>query len=84
MWGVTLSGPLPVVAMVSFYLTIQLMGRSLVPKQQAFSHKPLKPVSLCGISSSFEPLSRTWGPISYVFLTRAPLCPERHRSTCMC
>ena len=28
MWGVTLSGPLPVLALVSRYLTNQLMGRS--------------------------------------------------------
>ena len=27
-WGVTLSGPLPVLALVSRYLTNQLMGRS--------------------------------------------------------
>ena len=82
-WGVTLSGPLPVVAMVSFYLTISLMGRSLVPKQQAFSLSPLKAVSLCGISALFRVLSRTWGPISYVFLTRAPLTRRCVRLACV-
>jgi uncharacterized membrane protein YwaF len=35
-WGVTLSGPLPVVGMVRRYRTIYLMGRSPLLKQLAF------------------------------------------------
>ena len=39
MWGTTLSGPLPVFALVSRYLTNQLMGRRPLPKRiAAFSH----------------------------------------------
>jgi hypothetical protein len=40
-------------------------------------------VSLCGISASFEALSRTEGPISYVFLTRAPLSRRIVRLACV-
>ena len=32
LWGATLSGPLPVVALVGHYLTNELMGRSLISK----------------------------------------------------
>ena len=32
-WGVTLSGPLPVVGLVSRYLTNKLMGRRSLPKR---------------------------------------------------
>ena len=32
MWGVTLSGPLPVVALVGHYPTNKLMGRRPLPK----------------------------------------------------
>ena len=35
MWGITLSGPLPVVGLVSLYLTNYLMGRSLLLKRLA-------------------------------------------------
>ena len=84
MWGVTLSGPLSVVGMVSRYLTIYLMDRSPLLQRRNFSHKPLELVSLCGISSPFEPLSRTEGQVSYVLLTRAPLIHCCIRSTCMC
>ena len=33
MWGITLSGPLPVVGLVRRYRTNYLMGRSLLPKR---------------------------------------------------
>jgi hypothetical protein len=35
-WGVTLSGPLPVVGLVSRYLTNYLMGRSLLLRPRKF------------------------------------------------
>jgi hypothetical protein len=88
-WGVTLSGPLPVVGLVRRYRTNYLMGRSLLFERMAltsfsFSHKPLQLVSLCGISNPFGPLSHTQRQMSYVFLTRAPLKYCYFRSTCMC
>ena len=36
-WGATLSGPLPVVALVGLYPTNQLMGRSSIPKRKSIS-----------------------------------------------
>ncbi len=33
MWGVTLSGPLPVIGLVGHYPTNYLMGRSPLPKR---------------------------------------------------
>ncbi len=43
-WGVTLSGPLPVVALVGRYLTNKLMGRRPLPKRIApFRRKASNP-----------------------------------------
>ena len=36
-WGTTLSGPLPVVGLVSRYLTNYLMGRSPLPQPRKFT-----------------------------------------------
>ena len=52
-WGVTLSGPLPVVGLVSRYLTNYLMGRSPRPQPRKFLHSYLSPVKSCGISTPF-------------------------------
>ncbi len=43
-WGISLSGPLPIVAMVSRYLTIQLIGRMLIFYRWNFNNlvMPLK------------------------------------------
>ena len=82
MWGITLSGPLPVVGLVRRYRTNYLMGRSSLPQPQKFPYAFLISASSCGISSPFELLSPAEGQVSYVLLTRAPLPCER--STCMC
>src|SRR5690606_36370165 len=37
-WGVSLSGPLPIIAMVSRYLTIKLIGRMLIFYRRNFNH----------------------------------------------
>ena len=50
-WGVTLSRPLPVVALVGRYPTNKLMGDKLLPRWTVTSfHLAV----LCGISYSFE------------------------------
>ena len=82
-WGTTLSGPLPVVGLVSRYLTNYLMGRSPLPQPRKFPLGLLKTQSVCGISSAFALLSPAEGQVSYVLRTRSPLTPERVRSTCM-
>ena len=37
MWGTFLSEPLPIVATVSRYLTVKLIGRIPIPNQQVFT-----------------------------------------------
>jgi hypothetical protein len=72
-WGTTLSGPLPVVGLVSRYLTNYLMGRSPLPQPRKFPQRFLSPLSVCGISGPFGPLSPAEGQVSYVLRTRSPL-----------
>ncbi len=61
-WLIILSDQLPVLAMVSHYLTIKLMGRGPLIRREP---KPPFPIStavlidVCGISSPFELLSRS-------------------------
>ena len=82
-WGTTLSGPLPVIGLVSHYLTNYLMGRSSLPQPREFPQCLLITPSPCGISGSFEPLSPAEGQVSYVLRTRSPLEYCYPRSTCM-
>ena len=82
-WGTTLSGPLPVVGLVSFYLTNYLMGRSPLPQPLKFPPSTLTTPSVCGISSAFALLSPAEGQVGYVLRTRSPLWYCYHRSTCM-
>ena len=72
-WGTTLSGPLPVVGLVSLYLTNYLMGRSSLPQPRKFPQRLLVPSRPCGISSPFGLLSPAEGQVSYVLRTRSPL-----------
>jgi hypothetical protein len=72
-WGVALSGPLPVVGLVRRYRTNYLMGRSPLPQPRKFPPRFLNPVSVCGISSPFGLLSPAEGQVSYVLRTRSPL-----------
>jgi hypothetical protein len=82
-WGITLSGPLPVVGLVGRYPTNYLMGRSPLPQPRKFPPGYLIPRSTCGISSPFELLSPAEGQVSYVLRTRSPLTSYDVRSTCM-
>jgi hypothetical protein len=72
-WGVTLSGPLPVVGLVSRYLTNYLMGRSTLFPPRKFIQRYLVPPKLCGISNPFGLLSPAERQVCYVLLTRSPL-----------
>ncbi len=86
MWPVALSGRLPVVALVSFYLTNKLIGRGLILHRRSFQPPPMREGVLSGIRPRFQGLSQSAGQIAHVLLTRSPLIhPEGlHRSTCMC
>ena len=73
-WPFTLSGRLPIVALVGLYLTNKLMGRRLLHRRVSpFLSQPPGSASLPGISIPFEMLSRPHGQITYVLLTRPPL-----------
>ena len=93
MWPYTLSGRLPIVALVSRYLTNKLMGRGSIPKQKLsnpFLPPPCGDGKVSGISPGFPELSQSSGQVTHVLLTRSPLtCPVSEetgsvRSTCMC
>ncbi len=87
MWPYTLSGRLPVDALVGHYPTNKLIGRELIPHRKTFHHT-IQNVVLSGIRPSFPGLSRSAGQITHVLLTRSPLEYQcKHwpfRSTCMC
>ncbi len=88
MWGVTLSGPLPVIALVGHYPTNKLMGRRLIPERRSFLLSFLKTKNVWSISHRFQWLFSSPGQITYVLLARAPLSTSDEskvsRSTCMC
>ena len=74
MWGVTLSGPLPVVALVGRYPTNKLMGRRPLLKRLAtLDVEPLTSTTTCGISSPFGLLFHTSRQVTYVLRTHSPL-----------
>ena len=85
-WPVALSGRLPVVALVSHYLTNKLIGREPIPDRKTFQTVAMRLRLVSGISSGFPGLFQSLGQVTHVLLTRSPLIhPEGlHRSTCMC
>lgn len=75
MWPVTLSGRLPVDALVSHYLTNKLIGRESIPNRKNFPPQIMRSKVLSGISSDFSGLSQSPGQVTHVLLTRSPLIP---------
>ena len=78
MWPDTLSGRLPIAALVGHYPTNKLIGRGPLLERQAFRSpafiaRPGDPAIVCGISPSFPGLSPTRGQVTHVLLTRLPL-----------
>ena len=87
MWPFNLSVRLPIVGMVSRYLTIYLIGRELIFQRiSPLMSSPCGIDMLCGISVRFQTLSPSERQIAHALLTRPPLrAPEGTlRSTCMC
>ena len=72
-WPVTLSGRLPVVALVGHYPTNKLIGRGPIPHRKSFPPHTVKRMVLSGIRPSFPGLSQSAGQITHVLLTRSPL-----------
>jgi hypothetical protein len=85
-WPNTLSGRLPVVALVGHHPTNKLIGRGPIPDQTLFPTPTMRQELLSGISPGFPELSQSQGQVTHVLLTRSPLIPTEmvHRSTCMC
>ena len=87
-WPVTLSGRLPVDALVSHYLTNKLIGREPIPNRNSFQTQTMRSRHISSIRRRFQRLSQSQGQVAHVLLTRSPLIPQSklrvHRSTCMC
>ena len=73
MWPIALSGRLPVVALVSHYLTNKLIGREPIPDRKTFHPLHMRTRVISGISSGFPGLSQSQGQVAHVLLTRSPL-----------
>ena len=76
MWPVALSGRLPVVALVSHYLTNKLIGREPIPDRKTFHTIPMRASVVSGISSGFPGLFQSLGQVAHVLLTRSPLITQ--------
>ncbi len=72
-WPVTLSGRLPVEAMVGHYPTIKLIGREHILHRKNFPPTHMHGPVISGISHRFQWLSLSEGQITHVLLTRSPL-----------
>ena len=74
MWGIPLSGPLPIVALVSRYLTNKLMGRmAILCRPKALTETPGGETVLRGINPGFPGLFPCKGQVPYAVRTRAPV-----------
>ena len=72
-WPVTLSGRLPVEALVGHYPTNKLIGRGLILHRRSFQPPPMQAGVVSGIRPRFQGLSQSEGQITHVLLTRSPL-----------
>jgi hypothetical protein len=52
-WGIILSDPLPIVVLVSRYLTNKLIGRMPICNRRSFKNKSCDSLILCGINPNF-------------------------------
>ena len=76
-WPITLSGRLPVVALVGHYPTNKLIGRGPIPHRKSFPPTTMRQLVISGIRPSFPGLSQSAGQITHVLLTRSPLVYPR-------
>ncbi len=73
-WGIPLSGPLPIVATVSRYLTVELMGRmAILYRPRALTLSRCRKKVLRGINPRFHGLFPCKGQVPYAVRTRAPV-----------
>ncbi len=83
LWGVVLSHPLPVIALVSHYLTNKLIGsRLLLRRINAFIRRSY--AVLPNLSAGYSPPKGRFLPVTHPSATRRPRASScRYRSTCM-
>ena len=75
-WLIILSDQLPIIALVSHYLTNKLIGRRPILKREpkpALTTLSEENVASSGISISFPMLSQSIGQVAYALLTRSPV-----------
>ena len=72
-WLTALSRQLPVLALVSHYLTNKLIGRGPLLKRRSFTYKIKRIVRLSCIIPSFDELFMTLRQVIHALLTRLPL-----------
>ena len=75
-WLIILSDQLPIIALVSRYLTNKLIGRRPILKREpkpALTTLSEENVASSGISISFPMLSQSIGQVAYALLTRSPV-----------
>ena len=74
MWPSTLSGRLPVNALVGHHPTNKLIGREPIPHQKRpFPTPPCDRARISRINTTFVAVSRRKGQVTHVLLTRSPL-----------
>ncbi|MAW68476.1 MAG: hypothetical protein CMG10_01825 [Candidatus Marinimicrobia bacterium] len=76
MWLIILSDQLPIIALVSRYLTNKLIGRRPILKcepKPALTKFSKENTALSGISPGFPGLSQSPRQVAYVLLTRSPV-----------
>jgi hypothetical protein len=76
-WPVTLSGRLPVVALVGHHPTNKLIGRGPNPHRRNFPPPRMRETVISGIRPRFQGLSQSAGQVTHVLLTRSPLITTR-------
>ncbi len=82
MWLTTLSGQLPINALVGRYPTNKLIGRNPLPKQKVPKDPHRLPKMRClirgpsGITPRFQGLFRSRGQVGYAVLTLSPLSAQ--------
>ena len=84
MWPISLSARLCIVALVSLYLTNQLMHRGSIHQRskRSFEYLAMRLSIVCGISYRFQQLSPTDGQVTHVLLTRSPLTTNSNSNPC--
>src|SRR5205823_12465900 len=65
-WPVTLSGRLPVVALVGHYPTNKLIGRGRIPYRRSSPQHAMRETVISGIRPRFQGLSQCTGHITQV------------------